>query len=138
MPPPVPKSWKMRPYTPRLPKIRNHCWPVVMRCGKNPPKVFKFSHQIERYPVGLEDHRCDFLRLILSHTLDFPLRSFGTYHHGLMLPIKLFPGDKHFGFGAAREGWFPYSRTTSMSHTWRCTKLTKGALRIIAFSGHAM
>ena len=34
MPPPVPKSWKMRPYTPRLPDIRNHRRPVVVRCGK--------------------------------------------------------------------------------------------------------
>ena len=98
---------KTRPYTPRLPNIRNHCRPVVMRCGKYPPKIIKIRHRLQRYPIGLEEHRCAFLRLFLYHTIDFPLRSFGTHHHGLMFPVQLFPGNKHIRFGSAREGVVP-------------------------------
>ena len=89
------------PSTPCLPKIKNHCQPVVDRCGKYPPKAFKFRHGLQRSTVVLKVHRCAHLHLLLPQTPDFLPHLIGAHCHGLMIPIQSYPGNKHI---TSREG----------------------------------
>ena len=44
------------PSTPILPEFINHCQPVIIRCSKDPSKVFKYHHRLQRSHVGLEGY----------------------------------------------------------------------------------
>ena len=62
-------------FPPCLPNIGNHHHPVVVRCGEDTPKVFKFGHHIHRTAVGLEGHCRDFLCFLFP----LPRVFFGMY-----------------------------------------------------------
>ena len=94
-------------YNLSLPSISNYHRPVFIRCGKDPPKVFKFRHRLQRSSVGLEVHRHARLCLVLPQPLDFPLRHLGAHCRGLMIHFHLLPGNKHIVFRAAQEGLIP-------------------------------
>ena len=92
------------PSTPSLPEIINHCQPVIIRCSKDPSKVFKCCHRLQRSPVGLEGHCSAFLCLLLPHSIEFPLRPLGEHQCGLILPVHKPTGNRHIAFVAVQEG----------------------------------
>ena len=122
---------EMCPSTRSLPKIINHRRTVIIRYGKDPSKVFKCRHSLQRSHVVPEGHFCALLSLILPHTIEFPLCPLGTYHCGMMFPVHEPPGKKNIVFGQYRRGWLPSSSTTSMSRNRRYMNWTMRALQIV-------
>ena len=90
--------------TPSLPNIINHFRPVIIKCSKDPFKVFKCRHHLQRSTVGLEGHCSALLHLLIPHPIEFPICPLGAHHCGLMLPAPQPPGNKHIAFGAVQDG----------------------------------